>query len=322
MRKAPTLIAISLLAMLSLLPVVSAQWSGIQYQYSNGVAILQSDEIGIRISALNQAPHFQWWNLTSPGADYHVQFLRIFEANDTNGDEVFTPGDDRILGQSFSLPSTNWEFSGFLEEHQNDVITAIHFNYTNTDIFSPQGPPYIPSSEVPEDELEVQIRVHFYLTTAHRFKFDISLSGWDWSNEDSILVFQFSVAKSEHGHNEDTEEPSEIIHSGNRFTFGHAYMEYAQNAFTENGTHQVQVHASHGQDPGAQDGKSVYLAFQHFEGDLDYDPILGIIGSDNPSIWDELGIDYNQLLLLAGGFSIVVLVTMGVKSQALRKPDP
>jgi hypothetical protein len=315
MKKAPTLLAISLLALLSLLPIASAQWSGIQYQYANGVAILNNDEIGIRVSALNQVPHFQWWNLTSPGSDYHVQFQRIFEANDSNLDEMFTPGEDHIVGQSFALPSTNWEFSGFLEEHQNDVITAIHFNYSNTDVFTPQGPSFDPAAEAMADELSIQIRVHFYLTTPQQFKFDIAISEWNWTHDDSVLVFQFTIAQSEHGQSDGGEEPSEIAHTGNKFTFGHAYMEYAQNAFAENGTHQVQVKGSHGQDTGAQEGKFVYLTFEHFEGDLDYDPILGIVGSDSTAIWDELGIDYNQLLLLAGGLSLVVLVIMGNRAR-------
>lgn len=315
MKKAPTMIAISLLALLSLLPVVSAQWSGIQYQYSNGIAILSNDEIGIRVSALNQVPHFQWWNLTSPGSDYHVQFLRIFEANDSNLDEVFTPGEDHVIGQSFALPSTNWVFSGFLEEHQNDVITAVHFNYSNTDIFTPQGPSFDPATEATTDELSVQIRVHFYLTTPQQFKFDIAISEWNWTDDDSVLVFQFIVAQSEHGQPDVSEEPSEIVHTGNKFTFGHAYMEYAQNAFAENGTHQVQVKGSHGQDTSPQEGKFVYLTFEHFEGDLDYDPVLGLVGTDSTSVWDDLGIDYNQLLLLAGGLSLVVLVITGDRAR-------
>lgn len=300
---------------LAILPAVSAQWSGIQYQYANGTIVLTNNEIGIKISAFNQVPHFQWWNLTAPGADYHVQFVRIFEADDTNNDGAFSAADDRIIGQSFALPSTNWLFSGFHEEHQNDIITAVHFNFTNTEVFTPQGPSSILATEPTLEAIEIQLRVHFYLTTPQQFKFDIALSGWNWTKDTSVLVFQLSVVQSAHGQDEDIQQLSEIVHSGNKFTFGHAYMEYAQNAFAANGTHQVQVKGSHGQDTNEQESNAIFLTFAHFEGNLNYDPVLGISGSMGTSIWDDLSIDYEQLLLLAGGLSLVALVVTGIRSR-------
>ncbi|NHI83955.1 MAG: hypothetical protein EAX81_06610 [Candidatus Thorarchaeota archaeon] len=315
MSKLHLLFAISLVIALATLPAVSAQWSGIQYQFANGVVVLTNDEIGIRVSAINQVPHFQWWNLTAPGDDYHVQFVRIFEANDSNSDTVFSANEDHIIGQSFALHSPNWEFSGFYEEHQNDIITAVHFNFTNTETFTFQGPPSTPATESASDAFEIQIRVHFYLATPQQFKFDLYLSGWNWAEDISVLVFQFNVAQSAHEQNDDTEQPSEVIHSENRFTFGHAYMEYTQNAFATNGTHQVQVKGSYGQDTCDEEYSAIYLTFAHFEGNLDYDPTLGISGSSAVSIWDDLSIDYDQLLFLAGGLSIVALVIIGIRSK-------
>jgi hypothetical protein len=289
------------------------------YGESLGQVTITTGEIGVRVSAYNEVPHFQWWNETDPGTDYHIMFNRLFEVNDTNENGAFDAGIDRLVGAMFALPHADWDFSGFVTEEQNDVITAIHFNFTNTETYDHHGPGMttMPGmsgmpGHMSQMDVEIQIRVHFFLATPDQFKFDMRISGWEWTYDDSLLVFQFTVAESEHGRFIGDRDVTGIEHEGQQFSFGNAWMEYAQHAFAGNASHQVQVKASHGDALMAQEHKSIFLAFENFgEETLDYDPILGI--SPLSTTWTFLGIDYNQLILLAGGFSAFALIVIAVK---------
>jgi hypothetical protein len=304
-RKA-IMITLALSALLASVPFVAAQSSGIEYQHANGVVSLTTDAIGVKVTAYNQVPHFHFWdeNDTTPGADYHVLFSNIFEANDTNDNGVYDAGVDHRYGDPYTLPATDWDFSGFVTEQEGDTVTAVHFNFTNSETFSP--PVTTVLADMPTSmDLEIEIRVHINLTNSNEMKFDFSLEGWEWMYEDSLLVFQFTVAESEHGQNVGTSEPADFDQDsqGYRFEFGDAYMECAKYAFTENGTHQVQMRASHGDAEQNQEGKSVYLAFEYFGNEtLDYDPTLGVLSSDvNP-------LDTATLLLVGGGAAAVIIV--------------
>lgn len=306
---------------LASVPFVAAQphHRMFQFEESLGVVTITTGEIGVRVAADGEVPHFAWWNETDPGTDYHIMFNRLFEANDTNENGAFDRGIDYLVGSLFRLPMDDWEFSGFVTEEQNDVITAIHFNFTNTNTYDHHGSgmttipgmPGMPGHTNPMD-VEIQIRIHFYLATPDQFKFDLVVSGWEWTSTDSILVFQFAVGESEHNRNISERDVSTIDHEGQEFTFGNAWMEYAQNAFAGNASHQVQVRASHGDPLMVQERKSIFIAFEYFGDEtLEYDPILGITAL--ATTWTFLGIEYNQLVLLAGGFSALAIIVIAVK---------
>ncbi len=315
--------------LLASVPAAIAQGNGIGYQYSSGMASLTTEKIGVRVSAYNQVPHFQWWNVTSPGNDYHVMFLKLFEANDTNGDGIFDPEVDRLVGVPFLLPSGNWNFSGFQTVEEDSVVTEVHFNFTTTETYTfttPTTPTTVPSQTPSSFDVTIQIRVHINTANPEEMKFDLILSGWVWTYDDSILVFQFTITESEHGADQGVVEPSTFAQEGNRFQFGEAYMEFAQQA--EAGTTAIPVNGTSGEGTGDEAGTSVYLAFGYFGNEtLEYDPILGISstsddgtddgsadGSDDGSdgsIGQILG--DNQLLLFAGGIFVVVLVIAVLK---------
>ncbi|MHA2602011.1 MAG: hypothetical protein AM324_007775 [Candidatus Thorarchaeota archaeon SMTZ1-83] len=304
-RKA-MIITLALAALLASVPFVAAQSSGIEYQHANGVVSLTTDTIGVKVSAYNQVPHFHFWdeNDTTPGADYHVLFSNIFEANDTNDNGVYDAGVDHRYGDPYTLPATDWDFSGFITEQDGDVITAVHFNFTNSETYAPPVTTVLADMPISMN-LEIEIRVHINLTNSNQMKFDFSLEGWEWMYEDSLLVFQFTVAESEHGQNAGTSEPADFNQDseGYRFEFGDAYMECAKYAFTGNGTHQVQMKASHGNTEQNQESKSVYLAFEYFGNEtLDYDPTLGVLSTAaNP-------LDITTMLLVGGSAAAVIVV--------------
>ncbi len=300
--------ALAALVLFASMPYVTAQGSGIEYQYALGMVNLTTDDIGVRVSAFNQVPHFHWWNASVPGTDYHVMFLKLFEANDIDDDGAFNPETDRIVGVPYLLPSSNWNFSGFDVVEQDSVASEVHFNFTVTETYIPDisGLPI----EMPVSfDVTIQIRVHIDVANPQEMKFDVIISGWTWAHEDSILVFQFTVTESTHGADQGTIAPSGFSHEGSRFNFGEGYMEYVE--YAQAGESMVQVQGTHGQGTGEESGKSIYLAFEYFGDEtLEYDPIIGII-----PIADSFGIDYNQLLLMVGGVSIVSLVILAARMK-------
>jgi hypothetical protein len=166
-------------------------------------------------------------------------------------------------------------------------------------------------------DLEIEIRVHINLTNSNEMKFDIRLEGWEWAYTDSILVFQFTVADSEHGQQDGTGEPADFEQdtSGYRFEFGDAYMECAEFAFADNSTidpHQVQMRATHGQAEQGSIGKSVYLAFEYFGNEtLDYDPTLGVLSTDGL-------VPLGSEILLIGGAAVALLVVIALVVKTRR----
>ncbi|NHI83960.1 MAG: hypothetical protein EAX81_06635 [Candidatus Thorarchaeota archaeon] len=306
-----------LVALLTSVPFVAAQEGGIQYQHANSVVTVTTDAIGVKVTAFNQVPHFTIWdeNDTTPGTDYHVTFINLFEANDTDGDGVYDPEVDHRYGDPFTLPTSDWSFSGFQEEYDGDDVIAVHFNFTNEDTFTPTPTaPYMLADAPSTMDLEIEIRVHINATYIDRMKFDLALDGWEWMYEGSILVFQFAISDSEHGANQGTGAPTDFAEdeSGYKFTFGEAWMECANFAYAENGTHQsqVQVKASHGSGGQGSIGNAVYIAFEYFgNNSLDYDPTLGILSEE------VLPIPTETLLIVGGAVIVLVVIAIVLKMR-------
>ena len=100
-------------------PLAAAQSSGILYQYSAGM-------VAIKVTGNDQAPHFHWWDPNTPDVNYHVMFVRMFEANDTNDNGAFDNDTDNMIGAPFVLPTVGWDFSGFETVEDNGNTTEVH----------------------------------------------------------------------------------------------------------------------------------------------------------------------------------------------------
>ena len=87
-------------------PLAAAQGNSIQYQYSAGIVSLTTEDISIKVTGNNQVPHFHWWDPNNPTIDYHVMFVKMFEANDTNADGIFENSTDHMIGAPFALPTS------------------------------------------------------------------------------------------------------------------------------------------------------------------------------------------------------------------------
>ena len=289
-------------------PLVAAQGTGILYQYSAGMASLETDDIAIKVTGNDQAPHFHWWDPNTPDVDYHVMFVRMFEANDTNSDGIFENGTDIMIGAPFVLPSIGWDFSGFDTVSDDGNITEVHFNFTTEATFDPRpegtGTDYGHLPNLPAFDVNVSINVHMYLDNPGEFKFDLVVEGWSWTYEDSILVLMFTVTQSAHGQNQGDNDPSGFHQVGTKFQFEHGYFEYEETALAANNT--LQVKSSFGDAPGSYSGNAIYLSFENFGNEtLEYDPVLGILPSQPGLVLDPM-----TLGLVAGTAFIVILAVL------------
>lgn len=296
-------------------PLAAAQGNSIESQYSAGIVTLTTDDISIKVTGNNQAPHFHWWDPNNPAVDYHVMFVKMFEANDTNADGIFENSTDQIIGAPFALPTTGWEFSGFEEEMEGDNVTAVHFNFTTTAEYDPRpegmGMDYGNLPSMPAFDVYIQVRVHLNLSTPGEMKFDLIVDGWQWTYEDSILVLQFTVTESTHGELQGDTDPSGFHKTGTMFQFENGYFGYEPTALAANNS--LQVKASYGEGIGLEAGESIYLAFANFGNEtLEYDPVIGVEAS-NPS--GGIVIEPMTLALIGGAIVVLLLVAVIVKKR-------
>ncbi len=321
------LLGVSVTLALLIVPLASAQNGGIEYSYGAGVATVTTDSMGAKVTASSQVPHFHWWNATSSTTDFHLIFLKFIEVLDLNENGAFDPSQDRIAGVPYLLPMSNWNFSGFNAIEENSIVKSLEFNFSTNAVFLSTITTTPPTTTNPigtqEQEFEVTIDIHIQINASnpHELKFGIFLSGWKWIYDDSLLAFQFEVSQSPHEDDQGLIAPNNFSQEGNQFTFGPAYMEYAEMAYSGNRTISVKGTSPDTDSEGA--GQTIYLAFEHFGNEsLFYDPVIGISGSgsgpggDNGGIVDGYLIDYEQISLLIGSLSIVVLVILVIKSRS------
>ncbi|MFW9833314.1 MAG: hypothetical protein ACFFEK_04915 [Candidatus Thorarchaeota archaeon] len=290
-------------------PLAAAQSTGILYQYSAGMVSLETDDIAIKVTGNDQAPHFHWWDPNTPDVDYHVMFVRMFEANDTNDDGIYENGTDIMIGAPFVLPTTGWAFSDFETVEEDGNTTEVHFNFTTETTFDPRpegtGMDYGQLPSLPAFDVNVSINVHIYLENPGEFKFDLVVEGWSWTYENSLLVLMFTVTESAHGQAQGDTDPSGFHKVGTKFQFENGYFEYEDTALAANNT--LQVRASFGETTGEYSGNAVYLSFENFGDDtLEYDPILGV----NPS---EPGLVLDPMTLgIVAGVAIIAILALVV----------
>jgi len=295
-------------------PLAAAQGNSIEYQYSAGIVTLTTDDISIKVTGNNQAPHFHWWDPNTPSVDYHVMFVKMFEVNDTNADGLYTNGTDTMIGPPLALPTIGWEFSGFVVDEVGGNATAVHFNFTTTTEFDPRpegvGMEYGGLPSLPAFNVSIEVRVHLNLSTPGEMKFDLIVSGWKWTYDDSILVLQFNVTESNHGEVQGDTDPSGFHKTGTMFQFENGYFQYEETALAANNS--LQVKASYGEGTGLEAGEAIYLAFENFGNDtLEYDPILGI----DPSTSTGIVLDPVTLALIGGAVVVLLIVAVVVRKR-------
>ena len=297
------------------LPSATAQSTALQYEHTAGIVTMNTDDIEIRVVGANEQPHFHWWSPIIPDFDYHMRFLSIYEVDDYNENGVYDHGVDPHISTKFMLPTSDWNFSGFVNETEDGIITALHFNFTSLG-----GPESGPSTDM---DVFVQILVHIDMNRPNEVKFDLVIDGWNWTRiDDSLLVFQFVISESNHGDGEPENAPRYFSRTENKFEFSNGYMEYEPTALAAQNT--LEVKASHEQTTGLYAGESVYLSFPYFGNEtLFYDPIVGINTESAEAAASNTGTsttdgtvaatDTQSLYLIGGAIGVVVLVAIILK---------
>ena len=294
-------------------PLAAAQSTGILYQHAAGIVSLETDDIAVKVTGNDQAPHFHWWDPNTPDVDYHVMFVRMFEANDTDANGVYDNDTDVMIGAPFVLPTVGWVFSGFETVEEDGNITEVHFNFTTEATFDPRpegtGIDFGHLPSLPSFDVNVSVNVHMNLSNPGEFKFDLIVEGWSWTYEDSILVIMFTVTESAHGQAQGDSDPSGFHKVGTKFQFENGYFEYEETALAANNS--LEVKASFGDASGSYSGNAVYLAFENFGDEtLEYDPVLGVVPSEPGLVLDPM-----TLGIVAGAAVIILLAIVLVRRK-------
>lgn len=248
-------------------------------------------------------PHYRFYDRVTNITEYHLNLIRLFEFQDVNGDGIYSEAVDTILPPPVGLQSGDWMFKGFTYQEENGSIRTLQFHLNGSN-FSPNQP-----------SLRISLRHYIDAANASILKFDIGLSGWQWTGEDTALCLGAVVGLSGRG-NDSISTPT-TTHQGNRIDFENAFLTYPQNAtFNSNS---ARVNISLGQFPNQGQGQGVLFCFPNFgEAALLYDPTIGLEElSTTTSITTTTSVTTTippngpvlrteQFLVLAAGTTIIV----------------
>ncbi|NPD88276.1 MAG: hypothetical protein HGN29_06115 [Asgard group archaeon] len=308
MNKKLTLIGLGFIALMLLtMGSQAAPEQGIEYEWKNGIATVETENVTISVNTFGNLPGFHY-KLVS-GLNYTVIFKQLAEYEDQNEDGVFQASETLTGMPYLTLTSISWIFSGFNVEETEGLVTAIHFNFTADEII---GLVY--------DELDITIAMHLYLEDqvidgyelvgGTELKFDLYISGWPWESDTNFLALRFDIILSEgmQVRNQfDQQIDTSVDNSGSEkklenkagelkqeLTFQNeektAFFGYADKAQIKNQTESQYEYSSVNASYCAtgENVLRIYLSFEHFDY-LIYDPSLGTYDSgeeDNvPFAW-------------------------------------
>ena len=248
--------------------------SAINAEEQNGTVTLETDALIMEIRGASNVPQFFFWENANDTTTYKFQLDQIFEAIDNNTNGVYDLDEDTMVANSMiSLTSRIWEFSDFvLETDADDVTTAIHFNMTSTEDHTTEH-----GNAPVTNEVMIQFRIHIYLEQEASIKFDVVIDGYEFANDEAMLVVAFKLITTENQNEVQAQVKSEVQ---NKLSFGDAYFESKDTADVNGTNEQLAVGLSYGLEEGEESGNKIYLAYEHFDGSMVHDPILGLSSVD------------------------------------------
>lgn len=217
---------------------------------------INNGELAIKVTGNDNVPQYSFWSPNANDSKYQVKFNRLFEAIDENGNGLYDKGEDsKVPSSSESLSSLKWNFSSI--ETENNKST---FNITSYD-----------------GEYMIQFINHLD-SSKSELKFDIVIQNYTFlsDSEDAILVLGFHLLSNN----------KQASQNGNTVNFGsNAYFKSESNATVGNETLSVQM--SEADEEGSP---MAFLAFEKFEGNLFYDPTIGLMTTSSIPGYSTLGI--------------------------------
>ncbi|MCE7735618.1 MAG: hypothetical protein GPJ54_12115 [Candidatus Heimdallarchaeota archaeon] len=220
--------------------------------------LIETDTLAVEIKGGSNVPYFFFWHQDEVNMTYNLHLDRIFEVEDTNENNVYdTDLETEVLNSRMNLASLNWEFSEFVEDVVDGITTGLHFNLTSND-----------SNAHPNDsDPIIQFRVHLNSDNAAELKFDVVIDDYTFVSDTAMLVIGYKITTSE---NRAMERNNDTV------SFGDGYFQYEENA-TANSTRNIQVGLSTNVE---NNNPMIFLAYEHFEGLMVHDPIIGVYDSD------------------------------------------
>ncbi len=230
--------------------------------YNNSI-YFENEFIAFRITGNENVPQYQFWRPDESVSQnetvaYNMKFIKIFEFIDENDDDTYQIGE--VIPFTDPLAKLSWEFSE-ITTTEDDVV---HFTMTSV------GRNYT-----------IQFINHFNPDDVS-LKFDIKLEDYTFTSTHENISFGIgfhlvSVNK-------------DMYQIQNEIRFGQdAFFEAAPEAICPTTGHKLSVGLSHGEEDS---NNMAFLSFPKFEGDLEYDPIIGF-SSKTPSASPENGNNKN-----------------------------
>jgi len=328
-------------------PIMSGKFGQSRFNYTNGMILLETPELSIRITAMHQVIHFMYWNTSDPSIVYNAKFVRIFEFVDANNDSAYQ-ANETVSRSVVPLSTFTWNFTGFENiTDENDNVIGVMFGYVSTGVNVPLQP-----------NLQVAIYCYLFYEDAeingitvnglNELKFTIEINNWTWASNESLLGVRFDLSWSNVTAQEriHTRIGDEEAHLGTNTT-GHekplknetqrslrmeyegdgkrtiGYLDYVSEIVVdgENST-MTASYATNG------NMLTIYFAYPHFDYYLVHDPIIGIASESiettgttgteilpgNTIITIE-GIAITDTVLILSAVVILIAIAVFIKSR-------
>jgi hypothetical protein len=215
-----------------------------------GNGVCEAGDFFVEVNGNGNVPKYKFWFGENATNTYSVMFQQMFEA--INGSKY---GPSNI-----ALPSLTWTWTPFVYNESgssyNFNITAVNSGHGNKQQFS-----------------MLQLRNHLHGANVSKdayLKFDVLIDNYTWVSTDPtaqlVLVFQMNV----NGANASFSLRTKSNAVGN----GEVYFQITSMANSWSGADRNHE----GETPASltlQGGNSIWLTYNHFEGNLEHDPSFG-----------------------------------------------
>jgi hypothetical protein len=236
---------------------------------SNQQTKFVSDDLTIIIPT-NNVPFYFFYDTNDDSIAYRVQFDNLFEVNDNDSDQSYSPNDSIVPNSFIALAQMNWSI-GEITETEEDGKSVTSFDLTG------KGTGFDPTI----GDLEIIFANHIISTEeGTELKFDVIINNYEWTNpsEQTLLVLGYKLQEIT---GEDEGDPAQVSGNETRVEFGQGFFESiptASNSTGEEVSESVKATLSVGNgDPEGNDNSPrIYIAYTYFEGDLVHDPTIGL----------------------------------------------
>ena len=314
-------------------PIMRGQFGRSHFNYTNGMILLETPELSVRITAMHEVIHFTYWNTSAPDVVYHAKFVRMFEFIDANNDSAYQ-ANETVAHSVVSLSSFSWNFTGFenITDANNNVI-GVMFGFVSTEAHVSWQP-------------NLQVAIYCYLfyengmingisvNGLNELKFTIEVSNWTWASNESMLGMRFDLSWSNVTQHERMHARigNEEAHLGTNTT-GHempiknetqrelkmeyegqnqrvvGFLDYVPNIVID-GKNSTMT-ASYATNSNML---TVYFAYPHFNYYLIHDPIIGVTSESTGTSTGGTGVLPGNTIVTIGGTAVTdtMLLLAGV----------